>query len=341
MGRMNDHSTPPARRRPDTGDAGHILLDRTTTAYVPDVTGGSDGALGGRTPDDLRGLAVAVAAEAAAHVRQARRRAADSGGRISIRQTKSSDVDPVTDIDQTTEELIRHRLVELTSASGSADAILGEEGGGDSSAGSPGRVTWIVDPVDGTVNLVYGIPATAVSIAACVDGIPVAGAVADIVAQTVYSASSGGELVVTDFSGPAPGTRRDAGSDAGLQVGNLAHALVATGFSYTAERRRAQANLLVDLLPDIRDIRRFGSAALDLCSVATGRVDAYYEHGLGPWDHAAGCLIAARAGAVVHMPPLHAGSGDGIGIVAAAPGIVDELAARVLPVSFPAPGGTP
>ncbi|MEJ6548323.1 inositol monophosphatase [Corynebacterium sp. USCH3] len=313
-----------------------IRLDRTTTdTPSPAVSE----VLGQRSPENLRQIAVRVAAEAAVHVRDARARAVDGAdcvgrvGRVAVQETKSSDVDPVTAIDRSSERLIRRRLRELTTtvgtpgAGGVPDAILGEEDGG---ALDHRGVTWVVDPVDGTVNLVYGIPSSAVSIAACVHGAPVAGAVADIAHDTVYSACSGSDLVLT-----VPGHERVAGRTTCSDADDLSSSLVGTGFSYRATRRRSQAELLLELLPDIRDIRRMGSAALDLCAVATGALDGYYEHGLGAWDHAAGSLIAARSGAVVYTPPLDRGDGDGLGILAAAPGVVDALASRVLGVTFP------
>lgn len=305
-----------------------IRLDRTTTDVPPPS---AERALAGRTPDELRRVAVTVASEASLHVAEARARSAGGDGRIRVEATKSSEVDPVTAIDRSSEQLIRRRLGELAPH----DAVLGEEDGG---VLAQDRITWVVDPVDGTVNLVYGIPASAVSMAACVDGVPVAGAVADIARRRVYSACNGGDLVI-DESGTAD-TADTAGSEL-PELSSLSSALVGTGFSYLASRRRAQAELLTDLLPEIRDVRRIGSAALDLCAVADGALDAYYEHGLGPWDHAAGSLIAARAGAVVHMPPLERGYDEGVGVLAALPGIVDDLAERVLATTFPAPVDAP
>lgn len=308
-----------------------IRLDRTTTDVPPPSAGR---ALAGRAPDELRRVAVTVASEAALHVAEARTRSAGGDGRIRVEATKSSEVDPVTAIDRSSERLIRRRLGELAPH----DAVLGEEDGG---VLAQDRVTWVVDPVDGTVNLVYGIPASAVSIAACVDGIPVAGAVSDIARKRVYSACTGGDLVI-DSAGTADTADRELAAPSSLPaLSSLSSALVGTGFSYLASRRRAQAELLGDLLPEIRDIRRIGSAALDLCAVADGALDAYYEHGLGPWDHAAGSLIAARAGAVVHMPPLERGYDEGVGVLAAVPGIVDDLAERVLATTFPAPVDVP
>lgn len=316
----------------------HVLLSPSTTGTVgPSVTA----ALGGRTPDQLRETAVAVAAAAAAHVRDARRRAAGEDGRVPVAATKSSAVDPVTAVDRSSESLIRGMLSRLAPQ----DAVLGEEDGG---ALRPGTVTWVVDPVDGTVNFIYGFPASAVSVAATVDGVPVAGAVADIARHRVFSACTGGPAQVGgEDAGVAgavgtAGTAGAAGEAGGArrigpppELTDLGGALVATGFSYDAGRRAAQADLLCGLLPRIRDIRRAGSAALDLCAVAAGAVDAYYEHGLGPWDHAAGALIAARAGAQVAMPRLTAGYADGVGVLAASPGISAELAGHVLSRTMP------
>lgn len=315
----------------------HVLLTPDTThAPSPDVTAAS----AGRSPEQLRVVAVQIAAAAARHVRDARHRAAGADGRIPVAATKSSEVDPVTAVDRSSEALVRAMLAR----SAPQDVVLGEEDGGELVTGT---VVWVVDPIDGTVNFIYGIPASAVSIAATVDGFPVAGAVADIARRRIYSGCIGGDALVA----PEPGSVTDPGSVPGSAPrsapgqstqarilapdggpGDLSRALVGTGFSYSAQRRSRQAALLVTLLPQIRDIRRLGSAALDLCAVASGALDAYYEHGLGPWDHAAGSLIAARAGRTVFMPRLSAGYDDGVGVFAAAPGVADELAGQVVPV---------
>ncbi|HET9890663.1 MAG TPA: inositol monophosphatase family protein [Mycobacterium sp.] len=275
------------------------------------------------TPSDdelvrLRSVAEALAAEAAAFVR--RRRAevfgvdagSDDSGAV---RSKSSPTDPVTVVDTETERLLRDRLAELRPG----EPILGEEGGGPANpAGAPaGSVTWVLDPIDGTVNFVYGIPAYAVSVGAQVDGESVAGAVADVVGKRVYSAAAGLGAHVTDEEGTHP--LRSAAVD------DLSMALLGTGFGYSRQRRAAQAALVARMLPVVRDVRRIGSAALDLCMVASGRLDAYYEHGLQVWDRAAGALIAAEAGARVVLPaPGVAGAGLAL---AAAPGIADELLA--------------
>ncbi|MEE2851509.1 MAG: inositol monophosphatase family protein [Actinomycetota bacterium] len=273
------------------------------------------------TPSDdelarLRSVAETLAAEAAAFVR--RRRAevfgADAGsdGSGAVR-SKSTPTDPVTVVDTETERLLRDRLAELRPG----DPILGEEGGGPADpAGAPaGSVTWVLDPIDGTVNFVYGIPAYAVSVGAQVDGESVAGAVADVVAHRVYSAAVGLGAHVTDGEG-TQALRCSA-------VDDLSMALLGTGFGYSRQRRAAQAALLARMLPVVRDVRRIGSAALDLCMVASGRLDAFYEHGLQVWDRAAGALIASEAGARVVLPaPGVAGAGLAL---AAAPGIAEEL----------------
>lgn len=274
------------------------------------------------TDDDpalLRSIAETLATEAAAFVR--RRRAevfgAHAGGGGGAVRSKSTPTDPVTVVDTETERLLRDRLARLRPG----DPILGEEGGGPAAADAApdGAVTWVLDPIDGTVNFVYGIPAYAVSVGAQVDGVSVAGAVADVVAGRVYSAAAGHGARVTD--GHESRSLRCAA------VADLSMALLGTGFGYSAPRRAAQAELLARMLPMVRDVRRIGSAALDLCMVAAGRLDAYYEHGLQVWDCAAGGLIAAEAGARVVLPPRDI---DGAGLVmAAAPGIADELLAAL------------
>ncbi len=266
-------------------------------------------------PARLRSVAETLAAEAADFVR--RRRAevfgAHAAGDGAVR-SKSTPTDPVTVVDTETERLLRDRLAELRPG----DPILGEEGGGPAAA-TPGAVTWVLDPIDGTVNFVYGIPTYAVSVGAQVDGVSVAGAVADVVAGRVYSAATGLGAHVTD----GRGTERLRCSG----VDDLSMSLVGTGFAYGRGRRTVQAALLAGMLPVVRDVRRIGSAALDLCMVAEGRLDAFYEHGLQVWDRAAGALIAAEAGASVVLPG--PGSGGAGLVVAAAPGIADELLAAL------------
>ncbi|MBY3552886.1 inositol monophosphatase [Modestobacter lapidis] len=230
-------------------------------------------------PAQLLGLARATAEEAALLVRAGRSSAADQV------DTKSSSVDVVTAVDTASEELIVRRLLETRPD----DGVLGEEGA--ARAGTSG-VRWVVDPIDGTVNFLYGLPAYAVSIAAEVDGRTEVGVVLNVATGELFTAVRGQGAWST-----APGTA--ASRLAGSAPVDLDHTLVATGFGYRVEQRRLQGAVVAELLPQVRDIRRNGCASLDLCSAAAGRVDAYYELDLKPWDHAAGALVAAEAGLVV------------------------------------------
>jgi len=235
---------------------------------------------------------------------------------VDVAATKSSITDVVTAADREAERLIAAGLREMRPG----DGVLGEEG---ASVESTSGITWVVDPIDGTVNYLYGLPAYAVSIAATVpahEGEP--GATADgrrAVAGAVY-------LPVTDelFTARAGGgARLDGAPIAGPAPVEMATALVATGFGYTVERRTEQAEVVRRLIPLVRDIRRIGSAATDLCLLAAGRLDAYYERGLKPWDYAAGALIAREAGALV-LGRSGALPGESM-IVAAAPGLARAL----------------
>jgi myo-inositol-1(or 4)-monophosphatase len=273
-------------------------------------------------PAHLRSVAETLAGEAATFVRRRRSEVfgpdARAGGDAAVR-TKTTPTDPVTIVDTETERLLRDRLMQLRSG----DPVLGEEIGGpaDSAADEAGAVTWVLDPIDGTVNFVYGIPAYAVSVAAQVDGVSVAGAVADVMGGRVYSAAAGLGAHVIDELGTHPLRCAD--------VDDLSIALMGTGFAYSRRRRTAQAALLAKMLPAVRDVRRIGSAAMDLCMVAAGRLDAYYEHGLQVWDRAAGALIAAEAGARVVLPQPGDPRSTAALVVAAAPGIADELLATL------------
>jgi myo-inositol-1(or 4)-monophosphatase len=231
-------------------------------------------------PTALLALAVEVAREAAHLVAAGRATAAES---VDV---KSSPVDVVTRIDEASERLIVERLL----AARPDDGVLGEEGA--SRTGTSG-VRWVVDPIDGTVNFLYGLPAYAVSIAAEVEGRVVAGAVLNVANGELFTATVGGgaELRTPAASEPRPLI--------GSRPASLEQTLVATGFGYQVDQRRAQGAVVAELLAHVRDIRRSGSAALDLCAAAAGRVDAYYELHLNPWDHAAGALVAAEAGLVV------------------------------------------
>jgi len=213
--------------------------------------------------------------------------------------TKSSTTDVVTEIDTWSEDTV----VEMLSTSRPHDGFLGEEG--TSRSGTSG-ITWVIDPVDGTTNLLYNLQGYSVSIAARTEEHVIAGAVFDPVRDELFSASRG------------HGAWLDGNPLAVTPITDLSIALVGTGFSYLAEQRRAQAEALMTLLPEVRDIRRGGGAAIMLCEVASGRLDACYERGLSPWDSAAGVLIAAEAGAIAHEGEL---------VYAVAPGIAKPFAA--------------
>jgi myo-inositol-1(or 4)-monophosphatase len=266
-------------------------------------------------PESLRGVAEGLAAEAAEFVRRRRTEVfGDSAERDTVGsavRSKSSPTDPVTIVDTETERLLRDRLAVLRPG----DPILGEEGGGAARV-EAGRPLWVLDPIDGTVNFVYGIEGYAVSVGVQVDGASVAGAVANVPTGEVFSAAVGhGAHVRRD--GVLTPLRCTA-------VDDLAMALVGTGFGYARAQRVRQAEVLARLLPDVRDVRRLGSCALDLCMVAAGRMDAYYEDGVHVWDWAAGALIAAEAGVRLVLPPADGGESDLL-IVAAAPGIADDF----------------
>ena len=227
----------------------------------------------------LLALARDVGREAADFVARSR-----PEGRVDVAATKSSSTDAVTEIDRACEELIRTRIL----ARRPHDGFVGEEG--HDVPGTSGT-EWIVDPIDGTVNFVYGIPCYAVSIAAAVDSTVVSGYVVNIASGEEWAAVRGGGAWRLD------GERRHTLIAPDPPV--LAHALVGTGFHYIPEIRAKQGDAVARLLPQVRDIRRSGSSALNLCELAAGRLDAFVEQGLKPWDRAAGALIATEAGLVV------------------------------------------
>lgn len=234
---------------------------------------------------------------------------------VSVAATKSTPTDVVTAADWDTEALIRSLILDARPD----DGIVGEE---DATHIGTSGIDWVVDPIDGTVNFLYGIPAWAVSIAVVegaaggdVGGTTLAGVVVNPVTGELFEASAGG------------GARLAARELAVNTDVPLASALIGTGFSYAAERRHEQAAVLLELITKVRDIRRIGSASLDLCAVAAGRLDAYYERGLNAWDHSAGALIAREAGA--RIGGLHGGRENSKLIVAAAPGLYEELAAAL------------
>jgi len=253
---------------------------------------------GGMSPQGLREIAEAVAREAGRQLREA-----FAGPRVNV-TAKSSPTDLVSEADHAAERLIRERLASARPG----DGFLGEEGGDEQ--GTSG-VRWIVDPLDGTINFLFGIPQWGVSIA-CEDGDgTIAGVVYDPMRDELWSAERDGPALLDGRLVSA--SMRD----------DLATAMVATGFGYDAEVRRYQGEIVARLLPHVRDIRRLGSAALDLSWTAAGRYDAFYERGLNSWDRAAGELLCRRAGLVVReLPPAPPASA---GVLVAAPGIVDAL----------------
>jgi myo-inositol-1(or 4)-monophosphatase len=247
---------------------------------------------------ELLALAEAVAREAGAGLRDAFAR---GGLRVAA---KSSPTDPVSEADRAAERLIRERLT----AARPDDGILGEEEG--DAAGSSG-VRWVVDPLDGTVNFLFGIPQWGVSIACDDADGTIAGVVYDPMRDELWSAERDGEA------------RWDDVVLRGSEKADLAQALVATGFGYDSEVRAVQGASVARLLPVVRDIRRLGSAALDLCWTAAGRYDVFYERGIQAWDLAAGALLCERAGLqVVRLgaePPLPAG------VLVAPPALVEPV----------------
>lgn len=243
----------------------------------------------------LAHIAQVVAAAAAEQVR-------NRLGHARIVDTKTSPTDVVTQADIEVEALIRRELLEATPGA----AISGEEEG---SAVGTTSLRWIVDPIDGTINFLYNLPVMGVSIAAEVGGTVVAGAVADVVRGEVFSGSAG------------HGVECDGSLVTASAVNTLADSLVGTGFSYSAQDRRREGDVVARVLPETRDIRNFGSASLHLAWVAAGRLEAFYQRNLNEWDLAAGAFLATEAGARVEY-----GSGENDGLLlAAAPGVFDQL----------------
>ncbi|MFJ6570637.1 inositol monophosphatase family protein [Streptomyces sp. NPDC091292] len=263
----------------------------------PRVTDGDE-----RLKAELLELALEAADRAGTFLRDGR--PADLG----VAATKTSAVDVVTEMDIASEKLITGLLAERRPD----DGVVGEEGA--DVQGTSG-VEWVIDPVDGTVNYLYGLPSWSVSIAARKDGETLVGVVAAPMRGETYRAVLGGGAFVNDtrvHTRPAPA---------------FALALVGTGFGYLSDRRAKQAEVVRQLVPQVRDIRRGGSAAIDLCDVAAGRLDAYYERGLNPWDLAAGDLIAREAGALTGGRPGEPPTGELT--IAAPPGLFEPLQARL------------
>jgi myo-inositol-1(or 4)-monophosphatase len=255
-------------------------------------------------PDELLAIAREVV-DAAAKLAVVMRRIG-----IGDVSTKSTETDVVTAADRAVERQVAGMLRSVRPD----DDVLGEESGALATSGSP--VRWILDPIDGTVNYLYGLPHYAVSLAAEVDG--------KVVAGVVRNAANGHEWTATLGGGAYRDGRRLTGST----VTDLGHALLGTGFGYAAARRAHQARVLAALLPQVRDVRRLGAAALDLCLAAEGTLDVYYEKGLNLWDHAAGGLIAEEAGlrvtGLAGAPP-----GPDL-VIAAPPALYDALHERLL-----------
>jgi len=249
---------------------------------------------------------------------------------LGVAETKSSATDVVTVMDQAAERMLRRRIT----AARPRDAIVGEEA---AATGGSSGITWLVDPIDGTVNYLYGIPAYCVSVAAVTGDAsvpggwrPVAGAVCNPNTGEVFHARLGGGACLDGGRGTPPEGLAVAVSG----VTTLAQALTGTGFGYVAEVRARQGAVAAALLPLVRDLRRAGSAALDLCAVASGHLDAYFESGLNPWDLAAGWLVATEAGALV-TGLRSAGPAEEM-TVAAGPGVHAQLVQR-LEELIPAP----
>jgi len=232
--------------------------------------------------EELLALARETAAEAGALAMRMRE------GGVEVAGTKSSPTDVVTEADRAVEELIRSRLL----GARPDDAFFGEEGSaeGRDDAGRSG-VRWVVDPIDGTVNYLYGLPHYAVSIAAMREDEVVAGVVLAPALDVEYAAVAGG------------GATRNGEALPRRSAPGLGEALVASGFSYEQAIRAHQAEAVARLLPRVRDVRRIGSCALDLCAVADGSLDAYVEEGPHLWDHAAGGLVATECGARIEVWP--------------------------------------
>ena len=246
--------------------------------------------------EQLRATAVAVARQVGELVARMR---VIGPGQV---QTKTSITDVVTAADTAAERLARRLLAQWRPG----EPVLGEEEGGTSAA--TGDLCWVVDPIDGTVNYLYGWPWYSVSVAVQRDGQTLARAVAQPADGRLWSAALGQGADCNGIALQVSGARQ------------LELSLIGTGFSYLPERRARQAAMVARMLAKVRDVRRVGSAALDLCAVASCWVDGYAEHGLQRWDWAAGALIAAEAGAVVVLPP----AGSDL-VLAATPGIVDAL----------------
>jgi myo-inositol-1(or 4)-monophosphatase len=268
-----------------------------------------------------------VAVEAARMAGTLLRQRAREGAELEV-ASKSTPTDLVSEADLASERAIR----ELLASRRPHDGFVGEEGG--STEGASG-LSWVVDPLDGTVNFLFGIPQWCVSVAVRDGQGTVAGAVYDPNREELFTATRDGPAVLSgpdgtlELSGPertpAAHARGVVDSEAGHD--ELAAAMIATGLAYDADVREAQARVLARLIPRVRDIRRFGSAALDLTWTAAGRYDAYFERSVKQWDIAAGALICERAGLRVLELPVF--ENLPWGILVAAPGLAGPLLALV------------
>jgi myo-inositol-1(or 4)-monophosphatase len=263
---------------------------------VPERTSGADEiSASALTPPDLEVIAIEAAGEGARVIRAA-------AGDLGTVRTKSTPTDPVTSLDLASERAIR-AVIERRTPNAS---VVGEE---DGVVAGSSDVGWVIDPIDGTVNLTYDLPVMSVSVAATLGGQVVAGSVVDVLRGDVYSANRGG------------GARRGGSSISASEVHEIADSLVGTGFAYTPAGRADEAVYLHRVLPAARDIRCFGSAALNLCWVACGRLDGFYQRNMQHWDYAAGALVAAEAGARLEWPT----AANGRLMVASGPSIHEAL----------------
>lgn len=261
---------------------------------------------------DLRHLATRLAEDAGRLI------VTERPGSLGVAATKSSDADVVTVMDQASEAFLREQIATRRPQ----DAILGEE---DGISGGTSGLTWVIDPIDGTVNYLYSHPFYAVSVAVCVGDVttdgawaPIAGAVHAPMLGETYAAAAGLGATLTAADG----------REQHLHVSNrdeFALALIGTGFGYEADKRAAQGKVVSELLPKVRDIRRGGSAALDLCFVGAGRLDGYYESGINAWDHAAGQLVVTEAGGLLGGTQENGGAPGKSLAVAGAPGVFENL----------------
>jgi len=268
---------------------------------------------------------LAVAVEAARMAGGLLRERVERGVERSV-HSKSTPTDLVSEADLAAERAIRELLGERRPA----DGFLGEEGGAD---GGTSELVWVVDPLDGTVNFLFGIPQWCVSVAVRDAAGTIAGAVYDPGRDELFTATRSGRAMLAgregelELAGPAGEAERGQSPGTPGRGAELASAMVATGLAYDSAVRAAQARVLARLVPRVRDLRRLGSAALDLTWTAAGRYDAYFERSVKPWDIAAGALICERAGLVV----CEMGELENLpwGILVARPALAEELLAIV------------